>query len=450
VLNACAGKWGALANQGVDGQPVRTILFFAGEQLDGRTLPQNLCPALPGNITAGCQTAYPLDQTYLDWTNPTNRVRAVQKIAGLGFNTISMSSWGESWLPCTTDCSYVSRECCGKGVPDATCPKPVPRCFLGDGGTRKCRIGWYGAANTQLSPAAKTELFEASAQQRVLIMPFIESRFDYDWNFRTDFPTSLDPRFQGQLAPGLISQIEDLITTYIKNPNHPEWRDKWALVYDQHGVKRYAVVIVQASSDSLGANDDQKFAAGFDQVANKIFADTQIKVGFFIDPIPRNPTTTFGCTGSLPVSTYAAGFRPDPDTTGPWLLQQDSILGIHAYSPEGWIDGRPDTGPPVNECFKIAWKEDFSRRWQATGIPFLQDVTPGYDGSKLFTSSTGLHRWGYDRGWRQALLGMTIRYGRGGLVYNSWNGYCEGLAAMETEQQGSYNVDFIRDLMAIY
>src|SRR5437762_12348548 len=113
MLNACGGKWGTLANAGFDGQPVRTILFFAGEQLDGKTLPQNICTP-PINVTESCATVWPLDQTYLDWTNPANRVHAVQKITGLGFNTISMSSWGESWLPCTVDCPYVPRECCGK------------------------------------------------------------------------------------------------------------------------------------------------------------------------------------------------------------------------------------------------------------------------------------------------------------------------------------------------
>jgi hypothetical protein len=453
TLTACGGKWGTLANEGFDGQPVRTILFFAGQQLDGKTLPQNICTP-PINVTQSCATVWPLDETYLDWRNPANRVHAVQKIVGLRFNTISMSSWGESWLPCAVNCPYVPHECCGKVALEATCQKPVPRCFFASDGRQTCRIGWYGAANTQLSPAARNELFEAAVQQPVLIMPFIESRFDYDWNFRTDFPTSLDQRFKGKLAPGLISQIEDLIAVYLKNPDHPEWREKWALVYDQHGEERYAVVIVQASSDSLGANDDQKFAEAFDQVAQRIFEDTQIKVGFFIDPIPRDPISTYSCPGiiGLVQSTYAASFRPD--TTGSFLREQISILGIHAYSPEGWIDGPPSAGPPVNECFKIAWKEDFSRRWVATGIPFLQDITPGYDGSKLFTSRSGLHRWGYNSQWRKALLGMTSRYGRAGLVYNSWNGYCEGLAAMETHQdvfnQESSNVSFIRDLMAIY
>ena len=62
----------------------------------------------------------------------------------------------------------------------------------------------------------------------------------------------------------------------------------------------------------------------------------------------------------------------------------------------------------------------------------------------------GLHVWGYDVAWRAALLDMTQKYGRDGMIYNSWNGYCEGLAGMETIQQKTANVDFIRTLMATY
>jgi hypothetical protein len=225
------------------------------------------------------------------------------------------------------------------------------------------------------------------------------------------------------------------------------------MVYDQHNEKRYAIAIVQASSDSLGPADDQKFAEGFDKVAAQVLEDTQIKVGFFIDPIPRDPdpTNNYGCrVNGRVVSTYAAQFKPDPETTGPWLRKTSSILGIHAYSPEGWIDGPPQTGPPVDECFKREWKKDFSRRWFETGIPFLQDVTPGYDGHILFTSPTGLHTWGYNQSWWNALLGLTSQNGFKGLVYNSWNGYCEGLAGMPTQQQGLNNVNFIRALTRIY
>ncbi len=323
-------------------------------------------------------------------------------------------------------------------------------------GAKECRIGWYGSANAQVSPAAKDELFEAVSKTSLQIIPFIESRFAYEWNFRTDFPTSLDPRSTGQLAPGLISQVEDLLDRYVIHPQNPQWRDHWALVYDKNNEKRRAVAIVQVASDSLNANDDSKFAQAFDAVADQIYQDTCkhnacTKVGFFIDPIARDPdpSTTYGCPNiTTPVtSTYATNFKPDPGATGPFLYRQSSILGIHAYSPEGWID---NLSAPVNECFKIGWKAEYSRRWQATGIPFLQDVTPGYNGSKIFAKNHGLHQWGFDPAWRPALLDMTQRYGRNGLVYNSWDGYDEGLAAMQTVEQGSTNVDFIKTLLATY
>ncbi len=450
LFSGCS-KRGALASPGLDNQPIKAILFFAGEQLDGKNLPENICPALPGNITAGCATAWPVDQTLLDWTQPANRLKAIQSVARLGFNTLTMSTWGEAGLPCTVACPYIPRQCCGLQS-GSSCQTPIPRCSIQPDGRQQCRIGWYGSANTQLSPAAKDELFDVVAQTSLQIIPSIESRFDYEWNFRTDFPTSQDPRTPGQLAPGLISQVEDLLDRYVVNPRNPAWRDHWALVYDKNGVKRRAVAIVQASSDSLGPNDDQKFADAFDKVANQIYQDTCRRnactsVGFFIDPIARDPNSTYGCNVAGPVhSTYGAKFKPDPDATGPFLYNRNSILGIDSYSPEGWIDG---INAPVNECFKIAWKQDFSRRWQASGVPFLQDVTPGYDGSKLFTGP-GLHKWGYDGAWRSALLDMTRTFGRRGMIYNSWNGYCEGLAGMETFQQGTTNVDFIRSLIATY
>lgn len=460
VLLCAAGKcpsWGALASPGLETEPIRTILFFAGEPLNGRPSSdnENDCPPPPGgNITQGCETAWPLDQGYLNWSDPTNRRRVVQRIVDLGFNTISMSTWGESWLPCSVPCPDVPRECCFP-LPmcgeKPCCDHPVGRCTAQDG-MQTCRIGWSGAAPTQLTTKAKDELFDAAVGLPVVIMPFIESRFDYDWVFRRDFPTSLDPRFLGQLAPGLISQVEDLISRYLKNPNKPMWRDKWAQVYDRNGEKRYAVVICQASSDSIGPQDDAQFAAAFDQVARRIYEHTQINVGFFLDPIPRSVPSSFGCPDvDLPnvKPTFDAVFRPDPDSTGPYLWQQSSILGIHAYSPEGWIDDlRPNHA--VNECFRIRWKEDFSTRWRLSGVPLLQDVTPGYDGSKIFQGAPGLHGWGYDDPWRGALIGLHIANGQRGLVYNSWNGYCEGLAAMETVEQGGDNVRFIRALMTRY
>ena len=75
----------------------------------------------------------------------------------------------------------------------------------------------------------------------------------------------------------------------------------------------------------------------------------------------------------------------------------------------------------------ISWKDDFSRRWEETGIPFLMDISPGYDAREVFPRSK---RYGFNQVWRDALKSMVHRYGNDGLVYKSWNGYTEGMAGM--------------------
>src|SRR5271154_3838918 len=52
LLSGCSRR-GMLASPNFDNQPIKAILFFAGEQLDGKNLPENICPPLAGNITAG-------------------------------------------------------------------------------------------------------------------------------------------------------------------------------------------------------------------------------------------------------------------------------------------------------------------------------------------------------------------------------------------------------------
>lgn len=440
--------WGRLANRDFVGQPIKAALFFAGQPLDGSA--NNPCGPVP-NLTNE-YTLYPVDQRHLQWLDPNNptdsanRDFAVQSTVDAGINVLSMSSWGESWLPCTTPCPQVPA--CGCELTNCTW---VPRCFH-IGTNQYCKIGWYGAANMQITPEAKDQLFDAAVGKPILIMPFIESRFLYDWNFHDEFPTDSN----GNLAPGLISQIEDLINVYLLHPSNPAWPAKWAQVFDRQGQARYAVTVIQAASATLPPSDpasDEAFAAGFDAVAQKVLSDTGILVGFFIDPIARDPTSTFGCPGidlTQTGSTYGSSFKPDPSSTGPFLRNTKSLLGIQCYSPEGWIDGT-NPGYSVTECYKLQWKIDFSRRWFETGIPFLQDVTPGYNGTNLFSGQPGLHLWGYDDSWRQGLTQLVQQYGSAGMVYNSWNGYGEGLAGMETvELPASSTIGWLQSLTGLY
>lgn len=360
------GIWGRLASPGFENERIKTSLFFAGQARDGSS--RYGCDAGP-NLQL--YTVHPSDGRELAWSaDPANRDYALGQMADAGLNVVSMSSWGEDFLPCAT--------------------------------------GWVPFAPMQTAPGAHDELFTAAAGEHLLIVPFIESRGD--WALRDEFPRLGD----GRPAPGTVSQIENLISRYLKNPAHPEWAAGWAQVYDRNLESRYAVTLIHASSNLLAAGDDEAFAAGLDLVADKVLAETGVRVGFFLDTLP-------------PSSNAPGAFKPSPEKTGPALAATDSILGIQSFIPEIWISGNP------TEAQIIAWKRDYSSRWSATGVPFLMDVSPGYDASVVFPGS---RRYGFSTAWQDAQTAMVRDFGQDGLVFNSWNGYTEGMAAVPTTEYG--------------
>jgi hypothetical protein len=367
---------GRLANPGFENERIRTSLFFAGQARDGSY--RYDCPATPN---LGLFTVHPIDDRHLKWSeDAANRDFTLQRMEAAGLNAVSMSSWGEDSLPCTT--------------------------------------GWPLVAPMQTAPGAQDELFSAAQDRHLVIVPFIESR--NDWSLRSEFPTAAD----GRTAPGAVSQIVNLVRRYLLNPAHPEWAQRWAQVYDQSGSPRYALTFIHASSDRLTPYDHEAFAAGFSAIAEAVFSSTRIRVGFFLDPLP-------------PASNAPGVFRPDPEKTGPALRGAESVLGIQSFLPEIWISGSP------SEAQRTAWKRDFSRRWSETGMPFLMDVSPGYDAHIVFPGSI---RYGFTLEWREQLAGMVSDFAGDGLVFNSWNGYTEGMAAMPTRE---YSDVFFRWLQAL-
>jgi hypothetical protein len=370
------GIRGRLANSGFENERIKTSLFFAGQARDGSS-PYGCGPG--ANLQL--YTVHPSDGRDLAWsTDAANRAYALAQMTGAGLNVVSMSSWGEDFLPCST--------------------------------------GWVPFAPMQTAAGAQDQLFSAALGKHLLIAPFIESRGD--WAFRDEFPRLAD----GRLAPGTVSQIENLIERYLGNAAHPEWAGEWAQVYDRNLEPRYAVTLIHASSNLLGANDDEAFAAGFDLLAGKVFEDTGVKVGFFLDTLP-------------PSSNAPGAFKPSPEKTGPALATTDSILGIQSFIPEIWMSGDP------TEAQIVAWKRDYSRRWAATGVPFLMDVSPGYDASVVFPGS---RRYGFTDTWQTALTAMVGDFAQDGLVYNSWNGYTEGMAAVPTTEYGHRYYSWLTEL----
>lgn len=373
----CAATiWGRLANAGYVDQRITATLFFSGQALDG-TNPYQCDPSPGSNLSL--YTIHPTDNRHLQWSDQqVNRDFALGEMIEAGINVVNMSSWGEDFLGCIWNTS--------------------------------------GVAPMQTSPQSHDELFTSATNKPLLIMPFIESRSD--WQFYEEFPTTLD----GQVAPGTVSQIVNLVNRYLINATHPEWADKWAKAYDRNGEARYGVIIIHAGSNRLEATDHAAYAAGFDAVANEVLQRTGIKVGFFID--------------ALPEGSYAPGvFKPTPEETGPHLLTTNAFLGIESFIPEVWTSHVDDTS-------RLQWKRDYSQRWFQTGVPFVQDVSPGYDAHLVFGSSP----FGYTEQWRSELSNMVMDYGRTGMVFNSWNGYTEGMATMTNQEYGDVINNWLKRL----
>lgn len=397
--------WGRLANPGFNNQRIKSTLFFAGQARDGATNYTPYC-GLPDD--APFRTLYPPSNSpHLNWQEyEPARHFALNQMIDAGINVINMSSWGErGLLPCS----------------------------------------WYSAP-MQTSPDAHDELFATALYKPLLIIPFIESRLfptnevpdDAPWTFFQEFPRRPD----GSGPTGAVSQIVDLVNRYLKNPANPSWATKWARVYDQTGEPRYAVTFIHAGSNLLGPEDHAAFAAGFDPMAEDVYertggANGGVKVGFFIDALPAD-------TGAMGVV-----YKPSPEGAGLHLKAQRSILGIQCFAPEVHIGSS-------NQNTVLNWKRDFSRRWFETGIPFILDVSSGYDGHLAFTNSVV---FGLNIEWLNALSEMNASYGRGGVVFNSWNGFSEAMVALPnveykrpdgtTHYFGSFFYDWYRSLTYI-
>ncbi len=110
------------------------------------------------------------------------------------------------------------------------------------------------------------------------------------------------------------------------------------------------------------------------------------------------------------------------------------------FIPEVWLGSSDDAAV-------ILWKRTFSEGWESTGIPFLLDVSPGYDAHLVFPASV---RYGLNGGWTSALTELLCDCGSDGFVYNSWNGYTEAMAAMELREYGDTYRRWAESLTGMY
>jgi hypothetical protein len=377
LVNPSSTLWGSLANLDFLNNRIKTAFFFSGQARDGSN--RYGCP-IPNQLSL--YTVSPSDSRHLNWSvNQENRNYAISMMIEAGINVVSMSSWGESFLP--------------------------------------CGAGWTEYAPMQTSPASHDELFDSAIDKALLIMPVIESRGD--WTFRDEFPKWTD----GKVAPGTVSQIVNLIQRYLKDPSHPKRANHWATAYDRQGNVRYAVSIIQVSSNRLIPNEHEAFAQGFDLIADAVLKATGERIGFFLDLLPETPNAP-------------GSFKPSAQNTGECLKKTNSILGIQCFIPEIWLGSN-------NEADLLNWKREFSSAWFRTGIPLLMDVSPGYDARKVFGENSAPPN-GWTQTWRDELSQLVNQFGKNGMAFNSWNGYTEKMAAVPTQEFGDVTYQWLKSL----
>ena len=403
ALGGSSPLWGLLANADFQGRAVKSVYFFAG---DWKVSNQIFYESISPDPNDALYTLHPTDARHLGWSEQqANRDFALDAIATAGANVIDLSYWGER-------------------------------------GTDR----WALWAPMQCSTYAHDQVFDAALSHNLLIMPAIESAAATNLNPQTGKPyqcgtppnvhTGNSPAYffssdfpgdSNNPAPGLVTQILDLIVRYLLAPQNRQWPSRWAQVYDRFGQARYAITIIQASSTQPGVNDGS-FAAGLDAVANLISTKTGIQVGFILDPLPGN---------AYSLTPYA----------GAALAQAKSFLAIRPFISEIAM-GSDDLRALLPS------KQSYVEAWLAAGVPLLLDVSPGYDAHIVFPAKNNAYwRIANDDIWHNGQTQMIVSNAGGnsirGIAFNTWNGYTEGYAAVSTLELGGQAYTWLESLFQL-
>jgi LGFP repeat len=396
--------WGFLANPGYEGRPVKSVYFFAGNWKFGDRI---FYEGIDTGSNAGLYTLHPSDPRHLGWSEQqANRDFALDTMVTAGVNVINLSYWG----------------------------KP--------GADR-----WAFWAPMQCATEAHDEVFDTAVNFELLIVPSIETSAATNFNKDTGAPFECGtpptvhvgdspayffcddfPGDPGDPAPGLVEQILDLVDRYLLSPRNSLWPSRWARLYDQAGEARHAIMIIQASSNQPGI-DDTSFAAGLDRVAAAVCElRPGIKIGFMLDPLPVN------------------AYQLTP-AAGPALAAAQSFLAITPFISEISL-GTDDLRALLPS------KQQFVQAWLNAGVPFILDVSPGYDAHIVFPAADNRY-WRianndiWHNGQTQMIVSNAGTNSVRGITFNTWNGYTEGYSAVPTLEYGGEAFTWLRSLLQL-
>lgn len=456
VPHAGRETWGLIrGGSGEEATAMRAVYFFPGQ-----------LPA-PAEFLNGLWSQIPASTNYLHFDDATlvgvaARNGIIADIVAAHANTIVMSDWEEVIAPDRPD-------------------------FADLGGSNP-----FADADGPMKPThvSYERLFAAVADARAAgadlgIVPAIEGDPQTGALPCGGEPSaSLPLDAHHQVSPWLKDAIDRLVRGFLANPAHPEWRDAWRQMHDQNGTLRYVINLVHFGARSVDGDEKTtalELAAVLDGLAAHAVAGLpardHVLIGFTIDP-----WSSVSELGS-PAPGCPRPYAPRPSEAGE-LASAESLLGIQAFNPEITIAGRdpqhldfdptyPDSdlnaccwdasGAPA-PCFGRflqptctdnnltiwgpsleQWKRDWYAKWleQTSGPPVMLDVSSGYDfhvfgWPESQNHPVGLYgdnSWdGVNDSWRNHLSAMKRHYRNGrtvsGIVYNAWNGFAEGFAAV--------------------
>lgn len=130
-----------------------------------------------------------------------------------------------------------------------------------------------------------------------------------------------------------------------------------------------------------------------------------------------------------------------PNSAPGGLEQISAILAIQMFIPEVY-----DSSVTEDDLFNF--KRLTLESWQASGVPLLLDLAPGYDGHIVFPGSK---MWGNNEGWRLRLTNLWTQYRNAyvGISYDTWNGYTEGYVAVPSDRNQDDDFRWITQLFQL-
>lgn len=407
------GDWGKL--QGNPARPVKAIYFFPGD---------------PRTDALKLFTQYPEDQrANFHWSDdPAARAATVSAMRGVGANTIFEV--------------YKGYYDCGPHFMKDTLDD-----FM----------------------ALWEVLDQQSAEPPMKIVPSMEDIADIP----PGDPCPVRFHVPEALNPDDLNNAVDHVVGLVNLIRSRNMMDHWAQLLDSKGESRYAINLTKAGSKHIATGDDPRFVSTLDELAKRVHEKTTTWVGFTLDPMVG--------AGEAP-DKYSLTTREGPEgenVSVANLRSSESLLaivpfaseldGIAAFCQQRRVDGQglADKGRAV-DCNAntrevqaamqavMRYKKNFIKAWAASGVPTFLDLDRGYDAHLVNNPAFALAHptpeqkndpnfwpttaiWGSESElstpWLNIQSEIKGHQGEGnpaiaGVIYNSWNGYAEGMVAV--------------------